>query len=240
VKAAAEEVKRKLAKIAAEMLDAKEEDLVFKDRKIYVKDNPEKQQLFRRVVLNAQYGLGQCIYGSGSWAPPGVEIPDFHKGHGRNITASFSFMANAVEVEVDPETGRVKLLDSVAAEDCGQPINPMLVEGQQDGGIAQMTGQGLFEECLFNEKGQPLNSSLRDYKMPTAMDLPRFTNYHVPVPDLVGPFGAKGAGETSTCSTLAAISNAIHDAVGVRISELPITPEKILEALKEKKEEKQR
>jgi len=238
VKAAAEEVKGKLAKVAAEMLSVKEDELVFKDRKVYVKDDPEKQLSFIRVVRNAQYGLGQCIYGSGSWAPPGVELPDFHKGHGRNITASFSFMANTVEVEVDPETGKVKLLDSVAAEDCGQPINPMLVDGQQDGGIAQMTGQGLFEESLFDEKGRPLNSSLRDYKMPTAMDLPRLTNYHVLAPDDVGPFGAKGAGETSTCTTLAALSNAVDDAVGVRISDLPITPEKILKALKEKKEGK--
>lgn len=238
VKAAAEEVKRKLAKVAAQMLGAREDEIVFKDRKVYVKDNPEKQLPFRRVVLNAQYGLGQCIYGSGSWAPPGIEIPDFHKGYGRSTTPSFSFMANAVEVEVDPETGKVKLLSSVVAEDCGQPINPMLVEGQDDGGVAQMTGHGLFEECLVNEKGQPLNSSLRDYKMPTAMDLPKLVNYHVITHDPVGPFGAKGAGETSTCSTLAALSNAIDNAVGIRITDLPITPHKILKALKEKKEGK--
>jgi len=238
VKAAAEDARRKLAKVAAEMLGVREDEFVFKDRKIYVKDNPEKQLPFIRVVRNAQYGLGQCIYGSGSWAPPGIELPDFHKGYGKHITASFSFMANAVEVEVDPETGKVKLLDSIASEDCGQPINPLLVDGQQDGGVAQMTGQGLFEECLFNEKGQPLNSSFRDYKMPTAMDIPKLTNYHVLAPDDIGPFGAKGAGETSTCTTLAAISNAVDDAIGVRISDLPITPEKILKALKEKKEGK--
>jgi len=238
VKAAAEEVKGKLAKIAAEMLGVSEDVLVFRDRKIYVKDDPEKQLPFIRVVRNAQYGLGQCIYGSGSWAPSGIELPDFHKGYGTNITASFSFMANAVEVEVDPETGRVKLINSVAAEDCGQPINPLLVEGQQDGGIAQMTGEALFEESLFDEKGKPLNSSFRDYKMPTAMDLPKLTNDHILAPDNVGPFGAKGAGETSTCSTLAAISNAISDATGVRISDLPMTPEKILKAVKQKKEAK--
>jgi len=144
-------------------------------------------------------------------------------------------VAQAVELEVDPETGKVKLVSSVAADDCGQPINPLLVEGQLDGGSVHMIGQGLYEEAIYNEKGQALTSSFRDHKLPGAMDIPKLTNYHSMTSDPSGPFGAKGAGETSTTAIMAAISNAIDDAVGVRITNPPMTPEKILKALKDKK-----
>jgi len=236
--AAAEDAKKKLVKVAAKMLDAKEDDLVFRDQRVYVKDNPEKQIPFLRVVRQAQYGLGQNIYGTGSWAPPGAEIADFSKGYAEHFTPSFSFVAQAVEVEVDLETGKVKLLNSVAADDCGQAINPLLVEGQMDGGSVHMIGQGLYEQSLYNNKGQALSSSLRDYKLPVAMDVPKLANHHVITHDPSGPFGAKGAGETSTTAIMAAIRNAIEDAVGVRITDPPFTPEKILKALKEKKEGK--
>jgi len=234
--AAAEDAKKKLAKVAAKMLDVEEDDLVFKDRKIYIKSDPKKQIPFLRVVRAAQFGLGQCIHGQGSWAPSGVEISDFSKGYAEHFTPAFSFVAQAVELEVDPETGKVKLLNSVAADDCGQPINPLLVTGQMDGGSVHMIGQGLYEESLYNEKGQALTSSLRDYKLPTAMDIPKLTNYHVITHDPSGPFGAKGAGETSTTAMMAAIRNAIEDAVDIRITDPPFASEKILKALKENKE----
>jgi CO/xanthine dehydrogenase Mo-binding subunit len=232
VRLAAEDARKKLAKVAAEMLGVKAEDLIFKNRKVYVRDNPDRELSFLRLVRSAQYGLGQCIYGCGSWAPPGVKIVDFSKGDAENFTPSFSFVAQAVEVEVDPETGRVKLLSSVAADDCGQPINPLLVEGQMDGGSVHMIGHGLYEEALYNEKGQALASSLRDYKLPIATDIPKLTNYHVITHDPEGPFGAKGAGETSTTAIMAAIRNAIEDAVGARINDPPFTPEKVLKAIK--------
>lgn len=234
--AAAEDAKKKVASVAAKMLNVKEDDLVFRDRKICVKGNPEKQIPFLRVVRAAQYGLGQCIHGQGSWAPPGVEISDFSKGYAEHFTPAFSFVAQAVELEVDPETGKVKLLNSVSADDCGQPINPLLVTGQMDGGSVHMIGQGLYEEALYNEKGQALTSSLRDYKLPIAMDIPKLTNYHVITHDPIGPFGAKGAGETSTTAMMAAIRNAIEDAIDVRMKDPPFTPEKILKTLKDKKE----
>jgi len=233
VVAAAEDAKKRLARIASEMLDAKEDDLIFRDRKIYVKENPERQIPFLRAVRQALYGLGQSIYGHGSWAFPGAEIVDFSKGHAEHLTPSFSFVAQAVELEVDPETGKVRMLSSVAADDCGQPINPLLVEGQMDGGSAHMIGQALYEISLYNDKGQALSSSFRDYKIPTAIDVPKLTNYHVEVHDPVGPFGAKGAGETCTTAIMAAIRNAIEDAIGVRITNPPFTPERILKALKE-------
>ncbi len=235
VVAAAEDVRSQLADIAAEMLGVKPEELVFRDRKVYVKDDPEKSLPFLRVVRNAQYGKGNCIYGHGSWAPPGVEVVDFEKGDASNLTPSYSFVAQAVEIEVDPETGKVKMLNSVTGDDSGQPMNELLVDGQIEGGAVHMIGQGLFEQSLWDEKGRPLNPSFMDYKMPTAMDSPKFTNYHIITNDPRGPFGAKGAGETATTTMMAAITNAVYDAVGVRITKVPMTAEKIYMALKDKK-----
>jgi CO/xanthine dehydrogenase Mo-binding subunit len=235
VVAAAEDAKRQLAAVAAEMLSVKPEELVFRDRKVYVKGDPEKSLPFLRVVRNAQYGKGYCIYGHGSWAPPGVEVADFEKGDASNLTPSYSFVAQAVEVEVDPETGKVKVLNSITGDDSGRPMNELLVDGQIEGGAVHMIGQGLFEQSLWDEKGRPLNPSFMDYKMPTAMDSPKFTNYHIITDDPRGPFGAKGAGETATTTMMAAITNAVYDAVGVRITEPPITAEKVYMALKQKK-----
>ncbi len=235
VLAASEDARRKLAKIAGDLLGVKEEDLVFRNREVYDKNNPKKKIPFLTLIRHAHYGLGQPIYGYGSWGFPGSEIADFTQGYAQHFTPSFSFVAQAVEVEVDPDTGKVKLLNVVAADDCGQPLNPLLVEGQMDGGSAHMIGQALFEQSLYNEKGQALNSSLRDYKIPTAMDVPKLTNYHVETFDPLGPFGAKGAGETCTTAIMAAIRNGIEDATGIRVTDPPFTPEKILKALKEKK-----
>jgi CO/xanthine dehydrogenase Mo-binding subunit len=236
--AAAEDARSKLAEVAADMLDAKAEDLVFRDKKIFAKDTPAEAISFLRAVRNAYYGVGKSLYGSGSWSFPGAEIADFSQGYCEKFTPSFSFVAQAVEVEVDPETGKVTLLSSVAADDCGRPINPLLVEGQMDGGSAHMIGQALYEISLYNKKGVPLTGSMRTYKIPTALDVPKLTNHHVLVHDPLGPFGAKGAGETCTTAIMAAIRNAIEDAVGVRLVEPPFTPEKVFEALKAKKEGK--
>jgi CO/xanthine dehydrogenase Mo-binding subunit len=109
-----------------------------------------------------------------------------------------------------------------------------MLEGQVNGGSAHMTGHCLWEESLYDEKGRALNYTWRDYKQPTALDVPEYFVEHVHTHDPYGPFGAKGAGEASSCSTMAAIANGIYDAVGVRITDLPITPEKILAALKAK------
>lgn len=229
---AAQDARKQMAEIAAPMLKAKADDLVFRDRKVYVKDSPEKQLSFLRVVRQAQYALGSCIYGRGSWAPPGATIADFSQGQAEHHTPSFSFVAQATELEVDPLTGKVKLIKSVAADDCGQPINPLLVEGQMDGGSVHMIGQGLYEESLYDEKGRALNSSFRDFKEPIAPDVPSLIDHHIETYDPMGPFGAKGAGETCTTAIMASIRNAIEDAAGIRVTDPPFTPEKILHLLK--------
>ncbi len=231
--AAANDLKRQLAVIAAKELRADPEELEFKDKRIFVKGNPEKGIDFLLAVRRSYYERGEPLYGKGYWAATDIDLVDWKTGKG-NLAHGLDFIATAIEVQVDKETGKVKLMRGVHGDDAGQPINPTLLEGQVNGGSAHMTGHALFEESLYDEKGRALNYTWRDYKQPTSLDVPEYMVEHVHTHDPHGPFGAKGAGEASSCSTLAAIANGIYDAVGVRIRDLPITPEKILRALKEK------
>ena len=143
-------------------------------------------------------------------------------------------------MEVDDETGEVDVLRIAAAHDCGTPINPMLVEGQVEGGIAMGIGFALQEEMLFDAAGRQINPNLTNYIVPTSLDMPEIAVDIVPNYDPTGPFGAKGVGEPSLVPTAAAILNAIHDAVGVRITSLPATSEKILAAIKAKRAEERK
>jgi CO/xanthine dehydrogenase Mo-binding subunit len=233
--AAANDLKRQLSEIAAKKLEAKSEDLLFKNSRIFVKDQPERAIRMLDAARTAYYELGTPLYGRGYWAATDIDLVDWKTGSG-NLAHGIDFIATAVEMDVDPVTGKVTLLKGVSSDDAGQPIHPVMLEGQVNGGSAQMTGHALMEECLYDEKGRMLNHSWQDYKQPTALDTPEYVVNHIHTHDPYGPFGAKGAGEASSCSTIAAIANGVYDAVGVRITNLPITPEKILQALKAKKE----
>ncbi|MFH1489142.1 MAG: molybdopterin cofactor-binding domain-containing protein, partial [Pseudomonadota bacterium] len=236
--AAAKDLKAQLAEIAAELLKADPGELEFKNRRIFLKENPETGIDFLMAVRKAYYEKGTPLYGKGYWAATDIDLVDWKTGTG-NLAHGLDFIATAIELDVDQETGKVTLLKSAHGDDAGQPINPLMLDGQVLGGSTHMIGHGLMEESLYDEKGRSLNYTWRDYKQPTSMDVPMETVVkHVHTVDPYGPFGAKGAGEASSCSTLAAIANGIYDAVGVRITDLPITPEKILRALKEKKEGK--
>jgi CO/xanthine dehydrogenase Mo-binding subunit len=230
--AAANDLKRQLAVIAAKELQADPEELEFKNKRIFIKGKPEKGIDFLLAVRRAYYERGEPLYGKGYWAATDIDLVDWKTGKG-NLAHGLDFIATAIEVQVDKETGKVTLLRGVHGDDAGQPINPNMLEGQVNGGSAHMTGHALFEESLYDEKGRALNCTWRDYKQPTSLDVPEYLVEHVHTHDPHGPFGAKGAGEASSCSTLAAVANGIYDAVGVRIKDLPITPEKILKALKE-------
>jgi 4-hydroxybenzoyl-CoA reductase subunit alpha len=151
-----------------------------------------------------------------------------------NFAPNYSFMTQAAEVEVDLITGQVKLLRMVTAHDCGRPINPMLVEGQLEGSVVGGMGQALYENVIV-EKGQMMNPSFLDYGFPTFLEMPEIEAIEVETDDPIGPYGAKEAGEGTQLSPAPAIVNAIYDAIGVDFMELPITPEKILDALEEKK-----
>ena len=130
--------------------------------------------------------------------------------------------AEAVKVDVNIETGRVNIVEVAAVMDVGKVINPMNCEGQIEGGVVHAIGNAMYEKLNFNDKGVITNTSLLDYKIPSAMDMPEINSFLVEYKHREGPYGAKGVGRNSCCSTSAAIANAIYDAVGVRIKDLPL------------------
>ena len=218
VKAAAEDARQQLFAIAAERLEANPEDLESVGGEIRVKGSPDKSLPFRRLAgITTGFGaLYAPIVGRGS------------------ITArkqAPGFTVQAAEVEVDQDTGEVTLLRWTTAQDAGFAINPLSVAGQMQGGTTQGMGIGLWEEMIYDDQGRLLNPGLLDYRMPTAMDVPDIETHIVEVPSEDGPYGARGVGEPSIIPGAAAIANAIEDAIGVRVTEAPITPERILRAL---------
>ncbi|MBI3930583.1 MAG: xanthine dehydrogenase family protein molybdopterin-binding subunit, partial [Chloroflexi bacterium] len=147
------------------------------------------------------------------------------------------FAVQATDVEVDRETGKVKILSYVAAQDVGLAVNPTLVEGQMQGAITQGIGWALMENYIF-QKGVMQNATFLDYRLPTAVDLPFMATILVEVGSAAGPYGVRGVGEPPIVPTLAAIANAIDNAVGIRLKELPITPEALFWALREQEKSK--
>jgi len=231
---AAISAKQKLFQFVAEKLEANAADLVAKDRQIFVKGSPDKGLTLAQALKGYQYAdMPMPIVGRGSWMAPASEPTTLFKEDG-NFAPNYSFMTQAAEVEVDLHTGRVKLLKMVTAHDCGRPINPMLVEGQLEGSVVGGMGQALYEDVIV-EKGQVMNPSFLDYGFPTFLEMPEIEAIEVKTDDPIGPFGAKEAGEGTQLSPAPAIVNAVYDAIGIDFMELPITPEKILAALAEKK-----
>jgi len=150
-----------------------------------------------------------------------------------NLSMTYAYGTHGVEIEVDKETGKVKILKYIAAHDVGRAINPMLLEGQIYGAAAMGTGYALTERLIL-EKGEVMNPNFRDYKILTAKDVIPVEPVIIETVDRDGPYGAKGIGEPGCVPTAPAIANAIYDAIGLRIKDLPITPEKIVRALREK------
>lgn len=230
---AARAAKEKLFEAVAEKMESNIRDLEAKDRRIFVKENPERGMSFQEAIKVYQYSdRPMPIIGRGSYMPPAKEPTTLLKENG-NFSPAYSFMTQAAEVQVDTRTGKVKVLKMVAAHDCGRAINPMLVEGQLEGSVAGGMGQALYEDVM-TEKGQVLNPSFLDYGLPTAMEVPAVTSVEVETDDPEGPFGAKESGEGTQLAPAPAIINAIYDAIGIRFKSLPVTPEKVLEALQKK------
>jgi CO/xanthine dehydrogenase Mo-binding subunit len=221
VQAAAEDAKRQLLEIAANELEAAPEDLELVDGAIRVRGMPDRQITLSEIAhLSMVFG--------GKYAPV--------YGTGRSVVRQQSpgFNAQIAHVAVDPDTGEVEVLDLVAIQDVGRALNPALVEEQVHGGVGQGIGWALHEAMRWSENGQPLNPSFLDYDLPKASQLPPIAVELVEVPSPIGPFGAKGVGEPPVVPTAAAIANAIADAIGVHLSELPITPERVLTALRDR------
>ncbi len=232
VKNAAANVKQQLFEQAAEMLEANPQDLTSRDGRIFVKGAEGKSLTVGDVARARLFRHnGAPIVDSGSFDADSV-LPDSTRFG--NESGAYNYGAQAAEVRVDPETGRVKILKFVVASDCGTVIYPLGAEGQVEGGLAQGIGYALTEGLQIDE-GRPINPNFSDYRIPSMRDMPPLEHAFADSYEPTGPFGAKGLGELNMDPTAAVINNAIFDAVGVRVKTLPITPEKILRALKEKK-----
>lgn len=217
---AAQDARDQLLSFAAEMLEAKKEDLDIKDRMVYVRHLPESRISVFDVAMHAQHGENPTqILGRSSWPAPYNAPP---------------FAAHFAEVSVDIETGQVTVDRLTAVHDIGKAINPLTIEGQIEGAIQQGIGYALSEHLVIDkDSGQPVNPSFTDYKMLAARDMPRqIEPLYVESIEPTGPFGAKGLAEPALVPTAAAIANAVANATGVRIKELPITPEKVLAGLR--------
>jgi len=226
---AAREVKKNLLTKAGEMLEASPEDLELRDRKIYVRNDPDRS-LHLGSIVKACASDGIPIYNVAQFNAPFRELIDFETGQGQ-VFPDFTFGSHAVEVSVDVETGKVGVLKLISCYDVGQAINPLSAEGQLEGGAIYGLGYGLTEQIIL-DKGITRTPSLSEYLIPTSLDAPDVETILLESGDGVGPFGAKGIGEPSCCSIAPALANAVCDALGVRIFDLPLTPEKIVKALK--------
>lgn len=226
---AAMAVRTKAAKIAAHMLEAAEEDIRFDDGKAYVAGSPDQSIDWSEIAAVA-YRPDKVPEG----LDPGLEVHTvWSPGN-----ATWPFGAHLAMVEVDPDTGDVKLLRYVAVDDCGKVINPMIVDGQLHGGIAQGIGQALYEEAVYDSDGNLLTGSLMNYSVPGAVDFPRFELFRTETPTDVNPLGAKGIGEAGTIGAAQTIVHAVLDALsefGVDNIDMPMKPRRVWQAIQDAK-----
>lgn len=218
VLSAARDARNQILATAADMLEAASTDLEIEGDKVVVRGAPGKSIELKRIAAASMRFAGQYE-------------PIYGRGRSANRVSSPMYTVHLARVAVDPETGEVRVLDYVAVQDVGLAINPALVEGQIHGGVTQGLGWALFENVIYDENGQLLTSNLMDYALPHSYDVPNIQIELVEIPSDLGPFGAKGVGEPPVVPVGAAIANAIHDAVGARIAQMPITPERLFQAL---------
>jgi putative selenate reductase molybdopterin-binding subunit len=218
VKIAAERVRKQVLEVAGDMIDCAPEDMSIVDGVIYSPRGPSNLTV-ADIANETLYGKHrQQIMAKGDFWTDDSPAP---------------FFAQFVEVEVDTETGQVRVTKAVNALDLGKAINPTLASGQVEGAVAMALGYALSEEVKFDEQGRVRNPGFVDYKVMSSLDMPEMTTILVEDTEYTGPFGAKSAGEVPTNGMAPAVANAVEDALGIRIRSLPITPEKILEALGE-------
>jgi len=230
VRLAAEAVRKRLVQCAAAKfgVDPARVDMAFS--KVFVADDPEQSMAFADLAkISAAEGVHRSELVM--FRAPFTDKVDPETGQGQ-VHPDYGYGAHAIEVAVDTETGEIAVLKSIGAHDVGRAINPAAVEGQIEGGAVQGQGYALSEELIYHD-GRLLTPSLSEYLIPTAMDVPRVTSIILESRSGLGPFGAKGIGEAALTPVAPAIANAVADAIGVRISDLPITPEKVIKALRQ-------
>jgi 4-hydroxybenzoyl-CoA reductase subunit alpha len=231
---AAKDLKEKITKAVAKKMEANPEDIELRGDSVFVKGYPEKNLSFSDAVLLCQQALGgKPVIGEGFYNPEEEGVLDIkalcERGEG-NYSPTYSFGAQVAEVEVDRQSGEIRVQRVTAAHDCGRAINPMAVEGQLEGSVAMGLGYAFTEEVI-TEDGLMMNSSFLDYKLPLSVDVPVMESIPIESNDPMGPYGAKESGEGPISPTAPALINAIHHATGVWIKELPVTPEKLLRAI---------
>ena len=218
----------KAKKLAAHLLGAKAKDVVFRDGKFFIKGKPKKSIGWSVLAQEAYVAKNIPVN-----FEPGLEASAFFEP--KNCT--FPFGTHIVAVEIDRDTGEVKILKYVAVDDCGHQINPLLVEGQVQGGIAHSLGQVLFERAVYDDHGQLITGEFMDYPLARAKDIPEYVLDSTVTPSPSNPMGIKGVGEAGTIGATPAIANAVMDALsplGIRRLDLPLLPEKIWRAIQEK------
>ena len=233
-KAAAEDARNKLAEVAAEKLEADKRDLEFEAGRIFVTGSSDRGISLADVAYHAHYLKGGPIIGTGTCVVEDATFLDPETGQGARPGAFWMYATQAAELEVDLETGHVEVTRLVAAHDVGRAINPWLCEQQIQGALVMGLSTTLNEELVL-DNGRPINPSFSDYSVVGPTGVPMLESMIVEVPQPDGPFGAKGLGEPGLAPTAAAIANALYRAIGVRIKDLPITPEKVLRAMRAKK-----
>ena len=222
------EVIEKAKRIAGHLLEASADDIGFDGGRFSIAGAPERA-LTWEAIAEAANDPERLPHGE---APGLREDADF------DADTSFPFGAHAAVAEVDVETGDARLVRIVAVDDCGVIINPMLVQGQQHGGLGQGIAQALYEGVAYDELGNPLSGNLMSYGMPSAADLPALETYNTVTPTPINPLGAKGIGESATIGSTPAVQNAVIDAVahlGVRHIDMPLTPERVWRAIEDAK-----
>lgn len=212
---AAQEIKRKMIDRAAKIWEVEADDVDFDDGSFSHKSDTDLKMTFKEL----------CSRLNSTGGPISSQVSVDPRGAGG------AFSTHIVDVEVDPETGKVDILRYTAIQDAGKAIHPSYVEGQIQGGVVQGIGWALNEEYFFNEEGGMVNSSFLDYRMPTSLDLPMIDTVIVEVANPGHPYGVRGVGEVPIVPPMAAIANAIHDAIGTRMEELPMSPGAVLKAL---------
>ncbi len=227
---AAREARRKLLVAAASRVKRSSDELDLYKGNVIDRTTGETLSSVAKVVREMHFGERHEMLMTTDFYEPPSETPDQqHKG---NVSACYAFGTHVVEVEVDLETGRVTVLGVSAAHDVGRVINPLGIEGQIEGGIAQGIGYALTEEVQV-DGGYVVNPTFTDYKLMTTQDLPALKLAFIETNDPAGPHGAKGVAEAPLVPVAPAIANAVFNATGVRITELPLTPERVLSKLKE-------
>jgi aerobic carbon-monoxide dehydrogenase large subunit len=225
VKVAAQRVKEKAKKIAAHLMEANEQDIHWQDNAFQVRGSPGQGKSFAEVAL-----MANVAWNMPAGVEPGLEASAFFDPS--NFV--YPFGSHVCTVEVDPETGEVKILRYIAVDDCGPHINPMIVEGQIHGGVVQGLGEGLQEICVYDEAGQLITGTMMDYAVPKASQMPHIETDHTVTPSPVNPLGIKGCGEAGTIASAACLVNAVCDALaplGITHIDKPLTPARVWAAM---------